>query len=205
MTQRELLMSDVFFGIAFGSKLAGTTVVAMFRQRRIFFMDVDEGVDADQFILNAADHFKPTLVFIDAPLSLPGRYTGLPGCEDYHLRKADQEVCALSPMFLGGLTARAIHLKHELEARNITVMETYPKIMAKRYALQTIGYKADALHLQSCRTRLKSALNPDICLDCADVTTWHHLDALLSLMSAMNHANGTAQHFGDEREGQIVV
>lgn len=198
-------MSKVMFGIDFGSKLAGTTVISIFTQNKIYFMDVDEGVDADEFILNAARHFKPEKIFIDAPLSLPGKYCGVPGCGDYMFRKADKELKAMSPMFLGGLTARAIRIKEILEEENIQVTETYPRVLAHKYELQNIGYKANSLHLNLCRSRLQDMLSNHIIMDCQDIKTWHHLDALLALMSAMNHDMGCSQTFGDEREGCIVI
>lgn len=198
-------MSEVLFGIDFGSKLAGTTVISIFKNGSIYFLDVDEGVDADDFILKAADHFKPNYVFIDAPLSLPGRYKGCLGLDDYMFRRADKELKAMSPMFLGGLTARAIRLKDLLEEMDIKVMETYPKVLATRFSLQNLGYKANSTHLNICRSKLQDALNPNINMDCSDIKTWHHLDSLLALMSAMNYKSGTADIYGDEREGLIIV
>ena len=98
----------VVFGIDFGSKLSGNTAIALFERGKIYFMSVDQDVDADDFILKAAEHFKPEIIFLDAPLSLPGKYMGLDGFDNYHFRKADLELRAMSPMFLGGLTKRDI-------------------------------------------------------------------------------------------------
>lgn len=193
------------FGIDFGSKLAGTTVVSIFKDNKIYFMDVDENVDADQFILNAAEHFKPQRIFIDAPLSLPGKYTGCTGKCDYMFRESDKALKAMSPMFLGGLTARAIRLKDSLEEMGIEVFETYPKILANRFNLQNLGYKENSRHLNLCRSTLQDVINPNIQMDCSDIVTWHHLDALLALMSAMNYDMGTAESFGDAEEGLIVI
>lgn len=198
-------MSKVLFGIDFGSKLAGTTVVSIFKQNKIYFLEVEEGVDADQFILNAVGHFKPDVVFIDAPLSLPGRYCGLPGCEDYMFRKADAELKAMSPMFLGGLTARAIRIKDILEEQKVEVRETYPKVLAHNFDLQSVGYKANTHHLNLCRSRLQEQLSPRIFMDCQDIKTWHHLDALLALMAAMRYDSDSGSVYGDEREGCIYV
>lgn len=198
-------MSKVMFGIDFGSKLAGTTVISIFRNNGIRFMNVDEGVDADQFILNAAEHFKPDLIFIDAPLSLPGKYSGLPGFNDYMFRRADSELKAMSPMFLGGLTARAMRLKDALQEMGIKVIETYPKILALKYDLNNLGYKSNSNRLCVCRSQLQSALNPNINMDCNDIKSWHHLDSLLALMSAMNYEMNQAEAFGAELEGLIYV
>ncbi|MDZ7847638.1 MAG: DUF429 domain-containing protein [Owenweeksia sp.] len=194
------------FGIDFGSKLTGNTVIAIFEDPQIIFMDVDKGVDADEFISNAADHFKPKAVFIDAPLSLPGVYRKLNGCNNYHFRKADIELNAMSPMFLGGLAARAIELKHLLEDKGIQVYETYPRIMAERISLRKCGYKGSTLALKDCRKLVLDRINPQkLAINGSDIKTWHHLDALLALMSALNHQQGSGDTFGVKEEGLIYV
>jgi len=198
-------MNRVVFGVDYGSKLSGNTVLCIFDHGRIHFMSVDKGVDADAFLLNAAHHFKPERIAIDAPLSLPGVYRGLEGCDNYHFRAADLELNAMSPMFLGGLSARAMQLTATLKERNIEVLETYPRALARHFKLEALGYQGSKLALVQCRTQLRALLNPAIGLDCGDVTDWHHLDALLALMSCLNYTSGTHQAFGRADEGQIVV
>jgi predicted nuclease with RNAse H fold len=193
------------FGIDFGSRYSGNTVICIFKNNNIFFLDVDENVDADAFIMNAANHFKPEKIFIDAPLSLPGIYTLKGSFSDYNFRCGDRELCAMSPMFLGGLTARAIKLKDELESMGIEVKETYPKVLATRFDLKSIGYKSSKIHLPKCRSAVTSRFGHDISINCADIKTWHHLDALLALMSALNYCCGRHETFGDEREGVIII
>jgi predicted nuclease with RNAse H fold len=199
-------MADkTLFGIDFGSKLTGNTVIAIFQEPRVMFMDVDKGVDADQFILNAADHFKPSHIFIDAPLSLPGVYKNIKGCTNYHFRHADLDLQAMSPMFLGGMAARAIQLKDALEAQGVAVFETYPRVMANRFGLPTRGYKGSIQGLKCCRSEVVARFHPEIELNASDISTWHHLDALMALMSAMNFDQGCAESFGNEEEGLIFV
>lgn len=199
-------MTDkVLFGIDFGSKLTGSTVIAIFQHPRILFMDVDKGVDADGFILNAADHFKPSHVFIDAPLSLPGVYKNIKGCNNYHFRHADLDLKAMSPMFLGGLAARAMQLKNQLEENGAEVFETYPRILANRFDLPSIGYKGSNQGLKCCRSQIVERFHEDIEINACDITTWHHLDALMALMSAMNFDQGCADSFGREDEGLIFI
>lgn len=199
-------MSHTLFGIDYGSKLSGNTVIAILKGNKIYFLDVDKGTDADEFIYNAAAHFKPDVVFLDAPLSLPGIYTGK-GCNgDYHFRQADKELCAMSPMFLGGLTARAMQLKDKMENEIATkVYETYPKAIAHTYQLQERGYKSRKSNLISCRNHLREKLNPRLFIDCQDIKTWHHLDALLALFGAMRFVMGQALPYGNEEEGIIYV
>jgi len=193
------------FGIDFGSRFSGNTVISIFKNNQVFFLDVDPEVDADAFILNAAKHFNPSMVFIDAPLSLPGRYFCKETFSDYNFRVADKLLSAMSPMFLGGLTARAMHLKDQLTEMGIGVFETYPKVLARRFQLKELGYKSSKLYLPPCREKIKSLFDPNITFSCKDIKTWHHLDALLALMSALNYHLGRHETFGDEREGVIVI
>ncbi len=198
-------MNRVVFGVNLGSRLSGNTVICIFNFGKIHFMQVDKDVDADAFILKAVQHFKPEHVFIDAPLSLPGKYRSLEKCDNFHFRKADLELKTMSPMFLGGLTARAMELKESIEALTIPVFETCPRKMASFMGLEAMGYKTGKLALSHCRSALKSKMNPSILLDCSEISTWHHLDALLATMSALNLVSGQEKVFGDKTEGCIYV
>lgn len=198
-------MNHVLFGIDYGSKLSGNTVIAILNVNKIFFLEVEKNKDADEFIYNAALHFRPDIIFLDAPLSLPRIYSGKEGA-DYHFRKADRELNAMSPMFLGGLTARAIQLKARLEKAIPTkVFETYPKIQAANYQIAKLGYQQRKSDLIVCRNRLREKLSPKLLIDCQDIKTWHHLDALLALYGAMRFVMGLALPYGDEDEGIIYV
>ncbi len=198
-------MDETLFGIDYGSKLTGNTVIAIFQKMKIFFMDVDKGVDADAFIINAADYFSPKKIFIDAPLTLPGVYTKVKGCKDFHFRQADLELGAMSPMFLGGIAARAMELKATLEEKGIEIYETYPRILATRLNLKTKGYKGSVLALKDCRDAVVKLFSTSIQLPKNEITTWHHLDALLALMSALNHVQGEGKVYGLKEEGQIFI
>ncbi len=198
-------MSDTLFGIDYGSKLTGNTVIAIFQKMKIFFLDVDKGIDADKFILNAADYFSPKKIFIDAPLSLPGVYTKIKGCKDFHFRKADLELGAMSPMFLGGLAARAMELKMTLEEKKIPAYETYPRILASRLNLKAKGYKGSVLGLKDCRNNIASHFKKSIHIPINEISTWNHFDALLALMSALNHIQGEGEVYGIKEEGQIYI
>tara|TARA_R110000850_G_scaffold177569_2_gene303414 strand:+ start:852 stop:1448 length:597 start_codon:yes stop_codon:yes gene_type:complete len=198
-------MGETLFGIDYGSKLTGNTVIAIFQKMKIFFLDVDKGVDADAFILNAADYFSPNKIFIDAPLTLPGVYTKVKGCNDFHFRQADLDLGAMSPMFLGGFAARAIELKTTLEKKSIEIFETYPRILATHFNLKTKGYKGSVLALKDCRDEIVSHFSTSIQLPKNEITTWHHLDALLALMSALNHAQGEGKVYGLKEEGLIYI
>lgn len=196
---------NVIFGIDYGSKYTGNTVIAILQEKEIFFLQVDKQVDADEFILNAAKHFSPGYIFIDCPLSLPGIYTKVEGCESYHFRVADKELKAMSPMFLGGMVARAMELTNKLKSLNCTVVETYPKILAHQLKMNGKGYKGSSLGLKDCKRHLDKMLEKDFTLNTNDITSWHHFDALLSLLSAIRHTEGKSQAYGLPQEGEIVV
>ncbi len=195
----------VIFGIDYGSKFTGNTVIAILDHEQINFMQVDKNVDADQFIYNAAEHFKPELIFIDSPISLPGIYTKVEGCSNYHFRLADRELRAMSPMFLGGMVARAMELKDKLNALGCAVMETYPKVMALQLKLKACGYKGSSLALKDCKKTLAKHLEENHQVDFDQVSTWHHFDALLALLSAIRHIKGHSDVYGKAEEGQIVI
>jgi predicted nuclease with RNAse H fold len=197
--------TSTYFGIDYGSKYTGNTVIAVLQGSDIMFMQVDKKVDADNFIINAAEHFKPEWIFLDAPLSLPGVYTNTGNNPNYHFRKADLECKAMSPMFLGGLAARAIELKDKLQSQGMQVFETYPRIMAKRLALPEIGYKKSKSNLSNCTAETLRHFKNHLSINPKDINTWHHLDALLALMSAMAHEQDQCTAYGDPKEGQILV
>lgn len=199
-------MRHILFGINYGSKLCGNTVLAILNGNKIYFMAVDEDIDADDFIYNAAKHFKPDNIFLNAPLSLPGIYCGKQ-CSEYHFREADKQLKALSPMFIGGVTARAMQLKARLETEIPTkVYETYPKQQACNYQLHDLGYKVDRKsNLAACRNHLTEKLNSNLFINCQDIKTWNHVDALLALFTAMRFVTGLAETFGDAEEGLIYV
>ncbi len=197
---------SVIFGIDYGSKYTGNTVISILQDEEdILFMQVDKNVDADEFILNAAKHFKPHLIFLDCPLSLPGIYTKIVGCNNYHFRQADKELTAMSPMFLGGMVARAMELKDKLTALNCEVVETYPKVLAHQLKLKIRGYKGSGLGLTDCKKAISKQLKDDYKINLNDIGTWHHFDALLALLSAIRYVQGKSVTYGINEEGVIVV
>jgi predicted nuclease with RNAse H fold len=128
----------ILCGIDYGSKLAGTTAVAWLDTvtQAIAITCSLKGKDADVFLYDCLVKLNPACVFIDAPLSLPGVYSLGGAYTDHFFRQADKQLQAMSPMFLGGLTARAIKLKKELNAISVPVFETYPAAQAIRLGLK---------------------------------------------------------------------
>ncbi|MCW8893152.1 MAG: hypothetical protein OQL18_07525, partial [Deltaproteobacteria bacterium] len=128
-----------FVGIDFGARKAGTTAVCFLASERLLVVEATKGANADLFLQPQLENIKPQKVFIDAPLSLSGGYFAFGG--DYMFRSCDRELGAMSPMFLGGLTARAIKLKSEF--CRIEFIETCPRALAR--VLNIATYKQHPL------------------------------------------------------------
>jgi uncharacterized protein len=190
-------------GIDYGSKLAGTTVIAWQEQDRVHFRGSVKNQDADAMILAWAAKHMPSLIMLDAPLSLPAVYRGMAGFSDYFYRQADQQLRAMSPMFLGGLTARAMKLKAELTGMKVDVRECYPREVCRLEGWRGVYGKAQKEPVEPFIALLleKMALH----LTEPPHLSWHHADALLALRSAQRLQSGHIQAFGDEKEGQIWI
>jgi len=192
------------FAIDYGSKLAGTTVAVQGDPNAatpLLFHASAKKQDADAMITELLAEHTSVTIFLDAPLSLPGVYQKLPGFDDYHLRRGDRELGAMSPMFLGGLTARAMRLA--AENPHGVWHETYPAAQAKRLELPKDQYKKTADALPTLTAKLAKLTSSPF--DAADVNTWHHFDALLAWLTAERHARGEAISHGDPAEGVVIV
>jgi predicted nuclease with RNAse H fold len=189
-------------GIDFGSRYSGNTVVAVLDDaEQPIFLCSRRKQDADSFLMNILERHAEGLIAIDAPLTLPGVYRNLRGCSDYFYRQCDRELRAMSPMFLGGLTARAMRLKANLDSNTISIFEAYPAAAARQLHLGEYGYKTERKALDACVGQL--ALHSSFEIDRAAVPTWHHFDALLALWVEIRIRSGTAMQAGDPDEGLI--
>ena len=184
-------------GIDFGARNAGTTVICS-RARGMFnFQRCAKGEDADAWLELTVNALEPEAIYIDAPLSLPGAYFGRG--TDHFFRQADRKAGGMSPMFLGGLTARAIRLAEQWRARGITVMEVYPAALIRQ--------EWDFLKIPHGKTiprgklRLMAgmfALPPPAPED------RHAADAWLCWLIGHRHKQGIAHAVGDPVEGLIL-
>ena len=195
----------MIIGIDFGAKTAGTTVIArLYEFDKVDFHASEKGQDADQFLFDFIQkHEDIWLAYIDAPLSLPKIYRNGLGEGDYFYRKADRSTGAMSPMFLGGLTARAMKLKASFKIQGIKLVETYPSKLAEVLGLKEKGYKQDKTLIPEMCSLVKEHSN--LKFDENEVKDWHHFDALLCLYSAKRFEMQAAMVFGDDEEGTITV
>lgn len=187
-----------FIGIDFGAKAAGTTVIC-YRERGLFrFQRSDKGGDADAWLDHRIRDLAPEAIYIDAPLSLPGAYFGKG--DDHFFRLADRLAGGMSPMFLGGLTARAMRMAECWRAAGIEVHEVYPAALVRMEwdFLKVPSGKAIPAH----KIRLMAgmfALPPPAPKD------RHEADSWLCWLSGYRHRSGQARSIGDSSEGVILV
>lgn len=186
-------MSEIIhIGIDYGAKKAGTTAICFLSNNQLKVLISDKGKDADLFLKNTINEINPDYVFIDAPLSLPRAY--YEGNGDFHYRKCDKDLKAMSPMFLGGLTARAISIKNELN--KFEFYETYPKQLA--HIIDKNNYKNN---LEEFTSSIINYSNYEIMVENLN---WHKVDSILAWLSGYRFINKKAIEVGDENEGIIV-
>lgn len=183
-------------GIDFGGKLNGTTVICYLKNRRLAYLQSTKKQDASEMIKEFAANNHPQMVFIDVPLSLPGIYRGLKGCKEYMYRAADRELDAMSPMFLGGFTARGIELKDYLESFDIKVYETYPADIKRNCGIAKDAPLNDAHSFFSQYIKLPPADTP---------ANPHQLDALACWTGGAAYLKNKHRFAGNPKEGLILT
>lgn len=190
-------------GIDYGSKMAGTTAIAYSIGQTLHFAQSEKKKDADAFVKHWVAQHQPRLIFLDAPLSLPGVYTAPEAYGDYFYRAGDRLLRAMSPMFLGGLTARAMQLSRFFGHEGVTVLETYPSRLADVLELDRKRYKKDKLYLPAATAAVLAQLDD---FDLAKApSNWHQIDALLAFCSGSRYQKKVHERYGDPQEGAIVV
>ena len=179
--------------------MTGTTAVCFEDGGKIQLLQSAKNQNADQFILDLCAKYKPPKIFIDAPLSLPAKILDPTAEGDHFYRECDRLLGAMSPMFLGGLTARAIRLKDQLAAVGIECIETYPAAFVKIAMGSPKAYKNDL-------PEFLQALGPFLSLNLTSAPeNWHQIDALLAWTSGRRHLLKQTQRFGQPIEGVIVI
>lgn len=182
-----------WFGIDYGSKLAGTTAVAFLKNEQIVIIQSKKNQDADLMIKELVDIHKPKRLFIDVPLSLPGVYKDPNTYNDYFYRVCDKNLHAMSPMFLAGLTARGMKLSADFAKTGILSFETYPTALAKLLEIE----EWEQFHQMAERI-----LYP---IQVQMPTNKHQADALLCFLAGFRFENYLSKKVGDESEGVIYL
>ena len=144
---------------------------------------------------------QPTTIFIDAPLSLPLAYFGKG--DNYFYRDCDKLLKGMSPMFLGGLTARAMKLANSYEKTGISFLETYPAQIVKHYLAEiTEGYKKQKEFLAN----FCEILTQQLPYGFAKIpNNWHQVDSALAWWAGWRYKSGEVKIYGNEVEGVIYI
>jgi predicted nuclease with RNAse H fold len=185
-------------GVDYGSKIAGTTAIYFLDKNTLTCLQSQKKSDADMMIYKFIKEHKVENVFLDAPLSLPGAFTNKN--QEYFYRQCDKLTKAMSPMFLGGLTARAIKLKDSLP--KVTFFETYPAYLIKQILEWQDDYRKKEKINSGIINRFTKVL-PNKLKQSPD--NWHQLDALACWYSGWRYFEGISIEIGDEKEGVITV
>lgn len=187
-----------FLGIDFGAQQAGTTVIC-FRERGLFrFERSVKGEETDPWLEEMIQRLRPAAVYMDAPLSLPGAYFGKGS--DWFYRHADRLARGMSPMFLGGLTARAMRLSGHWRSMGIAVHEAYPSALIRTewdFLKIPVG-RAIPPH----KIRLMAGM---FMLPPPSPKDRHEADAWLCWLIGHRHQQGQAHVFGEASEGVILA
>jgi predicted nuclease with RNAse H fold len=192
------------FGIDYGSKLAGTTVICFEKNGQLHLLQSEKKKDADAFVKQQIDEYQPNHIFIDAPLSLPAAYfyPEKSAEPNFFFRQCDKELRAMSPMFLGGLTARAMKLKYHYLNSSPLFFETYPSFLVKTLFPDVLIYKKKKVEIADFLNLLK----PVLPLDLTEIpTNWHQIDSILAWLSGHRFFTKKALKIGDAKEGIIIV
>jgi predicted nuclease with RNAse H fold len=195
-------MQTVIAGVDYGAKLSGNTAVAVLKKGKVELFKTKVKENADDFIVEVLSKHQVKMVFIDAPLSLPRSYQGIKEETEpeFFYRQCDKETGAMSPLFLGGLTARAIALKYLLNRKEIEVYETYPSYLCRLLNIERVKTADGVFEMFH---RIKNELNG--LFGNIEPQTIHEIDALLALYSAIRFCKQQHVVLGDASEGEILV
>ncbi len=189
-------------GIDLGNKGSGNTALCFLLKNKLHFKQTQKGEDEFALILNTIEKYSINLVCIDAPLSLPGAYFDKNKFHDYMYRECDKSCKAMSPMFVGAFTARAIQLKNLLEENNIKVIEVYPKKLVELLNLSSL------YPLKKEKTIPSELINKTIeitAFPISKINSMHQYDALLCWLCGYRFSNNQHLEFGNKKEGLIIV
>ena len=203
MNKAAQILKKTIVGIDYGNKYAGTTVMCYNTAHKVRFIESAKNADADSFLLTELAFLHPDIVMIDAPLSLPGAYWLGNGYKDHFFRKCDRDIQAMSPMFLGGLTARAMSLKKYMNGMGNKMMETYPRKLLQVLELPESAYKQSISDLGIMVDHLVRTLG--VRINGEQITSWHHFDALLAFLSGLRYLERKNMVYGLKEEGEIYV
>lgn len=160
-----------------------------------------KGEDADSLLTELIERFGIRHVFIDAPLSLPNAYYNKG--DDFMYRQADRAIKAMSPMFLGGLTARAMQLKSKWLLSGVTSTEVYPGGWVRQHESASNFYFKRTTGLTEDFIQLLKKEHSEYQFPAAE--NWHQVDSMICWLIGLKYLQGKATAVGDPEEGQIWI
>lgn len=191
-----------FAGIDFGAKTAGTTAWCQLGPKGWVWEQCPKGQDADLWLEQMVQNHSPQALFIDAPLSLPRACIAPTPMGDFAYRSADRQLQAMSPMFLGGLTARAMRLACRFRGQGIPCHEVYPAHCAS-LLFPKPWYKKGKYRLSDLIAVLSPRLPQP--LPSMEQLNEHRFDALLAWFTGYQHQLGNSEWIGDPKEGCVLT
>ena len=145
-------------------------------------------------ILEHLTKFEPTLITIDAPLSLPKKGT---------MRKADREMYrhgypVFPPRFpaMEKLTLRAMKIAQQIKREKLHIIEVHPTSTRKALKIPTKDWKK--IQNIFIHIGLKGDLE-------TRVLTSHEIDAVTAALTGYLYLQKKTELIGDEEEGYTVV
>ncbi|MBO3800191.1 MAG: DUF429 domain-containing protein [Candidatus Brockarchaeota archaeon] len=158
---------------------------------------------SDNEILNEVNRFKPVVIAIDAPLSMPKGRSSLDVRSNIHLRECDRELLRRGirffPITLGpmrALTKRGIKLKNILVSLGYDVIEVYPG-----GAQDVLGIPRKTVSIEGLRKGLAHLRVKGL----EGLQSHHELDAVTAALVAKMFYDGDYEAYGDPVEGQIIM
>lgn len=148
----------------------------------------------DKEIVETTLNYKPTLVAIDAPLSLPRK--GLLRKTDIEMHKQGYPV--LPPLFrtMEKLTVRAIKIAKEIKKEGVSVLEVHPTSTRKALEIPSKDWKI----IQTIFFQM--GLKGD--LEKRTLTT-HEIDAVTASLTGYLYLQGNTELIGNKEEGYIGI
>ncbi|MBO3763428.1 MAG: DUF429 domain-containing protein [Thermoproteota archaeon] len=162
------------------------------------FTTVYENSEIVKFI----EEIKPSIVAIDAPLSLPKGRKSINDRTGPHLRQCDKELLKLKikffPVTLGPmrkLTERGIILADELRTKGFKVIEVYP---GAAQDILSISRKSNLNSLRNGLIKLK--IKGEI-----EKANEHELDAITAALVGLMFLESKVVALGDPGEGLLYI
>jgi predicted nuclease with RNAse H fold len=171
----------------------------------------------DEEIVAFAEVYRPALIAIDAPLSLPSGLCCLEetcSCQPVSVRKGRRCERELSALGIGcyyttkrsiikGMVYRGIRLKADLEGRGYTVIEIYP-YASKLRLLGSLPRKTTVAGRAALQEGLRRLISS---VPSSQETLLSHdaLDALLAAYTGFLYGCGETKAVGDPAEGLLHI